>query len=73
MPLDQQVRLGAGLLVLLGLVLAATVNRWFLAIPAFVGCGLTLSGLTGFCGMGYILMKMPWNQGSGAAPSCCTR
>jgi rhodanese-related sulfurtransferase len=60
--LERQVRIGAGLLVLLGLVLAWAFHPWFAAISAFVGAGLVLAGVTDYCGMGMLLGKMPWNR-----------
>lgn len=59
--LERQVRLGAGLLVLAGAVLAFTVNVNWLFLSAFVGLGLTFAGLTDICPMAEILAKMPWN------------
>jgi rhodanese-related sulfurtransferase len=59
--LELQVRFGAGLVVLIGAVLALTVNPSWLFLPAFVGLGLTFAGLTDFCPTGLILEKMPWN------------
>ena len=37
-------------------------SPWFFGIPIFFGAGLTFSGLTGWCGMGMLLAKMPWNR-----------
>ncbi|MEM1331534.1 MAG: rhodanese-like domain-containing protein [Planctomycetota bacterium] len=62
LPLMRQVQVVAGLLIVLGVALGVTVNPWFLAIAAFVGCGLTFSGLTGWCGMALLLASMPWNR-----------
>lgn len=59
--LERQVRLGAGLLVLAGTVLALTIHTNWLFLSAFVGLGLTFAGLTDICLMGEILQKMPWN------------
>jgi rhodanese-related sulfurtransferase len=59
--LERQVRLGAGMLVLTGVVLALTVNAYWLFLSAFVGAGLTFAGLTDVCPMAEILAKMPWN------------
>ena len=59
--LERQVRLGAGLLVLTGSVLALTVNPYWLFLSAFIGLGLTFAGLTDICPMAVILEKMPWN------------
>ena len=44
------------------------VSPWFLAVPAFVGGGLTFAGATGTCGMALVLLKMPWNRPA-AAPA----
>jgi glyoxylase-like metal-dependent hydrolase (beta-lactamase superfamily II) len=71
----RQVQLGAGLLVLLGVVLGTFVNPWLYGISAFVGAGLTLAGSTGFCGMALVLMRMPWNRvtptpGGGTTGGC---
>jgi len=60
--LERQVRIGAGTLVVIGVVLAWTVHRAFLGIPAFVGSGLVFAGITDYCGMGMLLAKMPWNR-----------
>lgn len=59
--LERQVRLGAGLLVLAGVVLALTVNPAWMFLSAFIGLGLTFAGLTDFCPMAVMLEKMPWN------------
>jgi len=61
--LERQVRLGAGLLVLAGAILALTANPLWVFLCGFVGLGLTFAGLTDICAMGIILGKMPWNRG----------
>lgn len=63
-PIDlmRQVQIAAGSLVLLGVVLALLVSPWFLGLSAFVGAGLTMAGITGFCGMARLLRAMPWNR-----------
>ncbi len=60
--LERQVRIGAGSLVALGVLLGALVNPWYLVVPGFVGCGLIFAGVTDWCGMGLMLAKMPWNR-----------
>ncbi len=62
MPLMRQVLLTAGSLVTLGIILALVVNSYFVFLSLFVGCGLIFAGLTGWCGMSYLLAKMPWNK-----------
>ncbi|MEW5884287.1 MAG: rhodanese-like domain-containing protein [Armatimonadota bacterium] len=64
--LERQVRLGAGLLVLLGVALGWLVHPGWFGVAAFIGAGLTFSGLTGFCGMAKILALMPWNRPAAA-------
>jgi rhodanese-related sulfurtransferase len=64
--LERQVRLGAGLLVVIGTVLAALASPYWLCLSGFVGLGLTFAGLTDFCPMGVLLSKLPWN----GAPRC---
>jgi rhodanese-related sulfurtransferase len=60
--LDRQVRMAAGLLVLLGVGLSFLVHPAFSALSAFVGAGLLFAGITDTCGMAMLLAKMPWNQ-----------
>jgi rhodanese-related sulfurtransferase len=60
--LERQVRLGAGLLVLLGVTLALTVSPNWIYLSAFIGAGLTFAGLTDFCPMGRLLALLPWNR-----------
>lgn len=67
LELQRQVQIAAGSLVLLGLVLAALISPWFLALSGFVGAGLTFAGITGFCGMARLLGAMPWNRQAAAA------
>lgn len=59
--LERQVRIVAGLLVLIGSVLGAFVSPYWIGLSAFVGAGLMFAGITDSCGMGMILARMPWN------------
>jgi rhodanese-related sulfurtransferase len=58
----RQVRLVAGILVLAGVVLGWQVHPAFYGLAAFVGAGLTFSGITDFCGMALLLARCPWNR-----------
>jgi rhodanese-related sulfurtransferase len=71
LELQRQVQIGAGSLALLGTLLGVFLSPVFLVIPAFVGAGLVMAGVTGFCGLAMVLRHMPWNRGmlSGAAES----
>jgi rhodanese-related sulfurtransferase len=68
--LERQVRIAAGLLVLLGAVLGWFVHPAFFAISALVGGGLVFAGVTDTCGLGLLLARMPWNQVNGDASGC---
>lgn len=60
--LERQVRMLAGSLVLLGLLLGAFYAPAFYILSAFIGCGLVFSGITGWCGGALLLAKAPWNR-----------
>jgi rhodanese-related sulfurtransferase len=60
--LERQVRMAAGSLVLLGVMLAMLVHPYLVGISAFVGAGLLFAGITDTCGMGLLLARMPWNR-----------
>lgn len=60
--LERQVRLIAGLMVLVGTLLSLTLAPGWLYLAMFVGAGLTFAGLTNVCGMALLLGKLPWNQ-----------
>jgi rhodanese-related sulfurtransferase len=70
--LERQVRIAAGSLVLLGLVLAWLVHPGFVLLSAFVGAGLVFAGITDTCGMGMVLARMPWNQCRPSETSSCS-
>jgi hydroxyacylglutathione hydrolase len=63
LPMMQQVQIGAGSLVLLGIILSLATNNWqFIILSTFVWVGLVFAGSTGYCGMAKALAKMPWNR-----------
>jgi rhodanese-related sulfurtransferase len=62
LSLERQVRIAAGSLVLLGVVLGTTLHPGAYVLAAFVGAGLVFAGITDWCGMGLLLAKMPWNK-----------
>lgn len=65
MSLERQVRVAAGSLVLLGVVLGFGVHPGFFGLSGFVGAGLIFAGITDWCGMGLLLARMPWNRSRG--------
>lgn len=58
MSIERQVRIIAGILVLIGVILTFTVSILFLFMLALVGVLLILSGLADFCALGLLLSKM---------------
>ncbi len=61
-PLMRQVMIAAGGLVILSFVLAWAAHPLWMYLAALVGAGLLFSGLTGKCGMAWVLAKAPWNR-----------
>jgi rhodanese-related sulfurtransferase len=60
--LERQVRLIAGLVVLVATLFAVLINPKWLYLAMFIGAGLTFAGVTNICGMAIVLAKMPWNS-----------
>jgi rhodanese-related sulfurtransferase len=63
-PLEimRQVQIAAGSLVLIGVLLGLFAAPLWFGLSAFVGAGLIVAGMTGFCGMARLMMVMPWNR-----------
>ena len=70
LPLMRQVQIIAGCLILLGSILSYTVSKDFVLLSGFVGIGLLVAGVTGFCGMANILMLLPYNKNNGCNNVC---
>jgi rhodanese-related sulfurtransferase len=62
LPLDRQVQLAVGIMLLITLALAVLVHPAFVWMAAIPGIGLSVAGLTGFCGLARILAHLPWNR-----------
>ncbi len=60
--LERQVRIIAGSLILLGIILSWQFHWAFIFISVFVSSGLVFAGLTDSCLMGMLLMKLPYNK-----------
>jgi rhodanese-related sulfurtransferase len=69
--LERQVRLTAGLLVLIGVLLSVLVSPYFVWLVGFVGAGLVFAAVTDICAMGILLAKMPWNKPAASAVCGC--
>ncbi len=63
--LERQVRIAAGSLVLIGLLVPGL--QW---LPYLVGGGLIFAGVTNSCAMGMLLARLPWNRPRSQAPAC---
>ena len=61
-PLERQVRIAAGLLVLGFCAAGLLVGPRFFAGAAFIGFMLALTGTLGICPMMSALKWMPWNR-----------
>lgn len=68
-PLDGQVRIAIGSIVLASALLSL-LHPYFLAITVFMGAGLIYSGISGFCGLALLLARAPWNQVDLPAAAC---
>ena len=62
MSLERQVRIAAGSLVVIGVIVGQFVHPGGFALSAFIGAGLVFSAVTNTCGMGMLIAKMPWNR-----------
>lgn len=70
LPLDRQVQLTIGLLLIAASILGTAFSpAWFL-LTGTIGGGLTVAGITGFCGLARIMARMPWNQSAKGAVLC---
>ncbi len=61
-PIDRQTQIVAGSLVLIATIMSVLISNWFLILTGFVGAGLILAGITGWCGTAKLLAGMPWNR-----------
>lgn len=69
--LERQVRLVAGFLVFISVLLSATVAQPLLWIAGFVGAGLTFAAITDSCAMGMLLARMSWNRAASTGAEAC--
>ncbi|MFJ9343246.1 rhodanese-like domain-containing protein [Streptomyces sp. NPDC101733] len=60
--MERQVRLAAGSLVLLGLLLGLLAHPAFALLSAAIAAGLVFSALTDTCGMAAVLARLPHNR-----------
>lgn len=75
LPLDRQMQLTVGTLVLAGVLLSHFVNPNWIWLSAIPGAGLIFAGATGVCPLRNVLALMPWNQrrdGNCCGGGCCS-
>ncbi|HVU24935.1 MAG TPA: DUF2892 domain-containing protein [Opitutus sp.] len=65
MKIENFIRILAGSVVLLSVVLVHFVSPWWLLLTCFVGLNLIQSALTGFCPPTIILTKLGWLDADG--------
>ncbi len=66
-PLERQVRIAAGALVLSFSLAGFLVRPAFFRGAAFIGFMLTLTGALGICPMMSVLKRLPWNRAAETA------
>ncbi|MFN7163747.1 MAG: rhodanese family protein [Hyphomonas sp.] len=62
LPMNRQVQITAGTLVLAGALVGTFVHPAGYALSGFIGAGLIFAGVSGWCGMANVLAAMPWNR-----------
>jgi hypothetical protein len=70
MKTESLIRILAGSLVLISLILAHFISQWWLLLTAFVGVNLIQSAFTGFCPAEIVFKKLGVAKD---ADSCCGR
>ncbi|MEO9653457.1 rhodanese-like domain-containing protein [Marinomonas sp.] len=64
LPIIRQVQIVVGLLIALCVILGFSTSTLGFALAGIFGGALFFAGVTGWCGMAKLLMKMPWNRGA---------
>lgn len=72
-PIERQVQLTVGGLLILTVLLTYFVSSAFLIFPGLFGAGLVYAGWSGSCGMARVLLMMPWNQHPLCASGRCAK
>ena len=58
MKVENGVRVFAGIMILISVLLVAVVSQWWLLFTAFIGVNLIQSAFTGFCPAAKIMKKL---------------
>ncbi len=62
LPLDRQVQLAIGIMLLAASLLGYLFTSALYVLTGAIGIGLIIAGMTGICGLALLMAKMPWNQ-----------
>jgi rhodanese-related sulfurtransferase len=62
LPMNRQVQITAGTLVLAGVLIGTFIHPAGYALSGFIGAGLIFAGASGWCGMANVLAAMPLNR-----------
>jgi rhodanese-related sulfurtransferase len=62
LPLDRQVQMTIGTVLVVASGFALFVSPLFVLITGVLGLGLFIAGTTGFCGLARVLAYAPWNK-----------
>lgn len=62
LPLDRQVQITVGSIILTGMALGYWLNPLWFVLPVIAGLGLLNAGISGWCGMAKVIVRMPWNR-----------
>lgn len=60
--LFRQIQITVGFLLILCVLLGFGGAPVAFIVTGLLGCGLLFAGLTGWCGLGMVLARMPWNK-----------
>ena len=72
LPLDRQVQLTIGIVLIISSILGLVISPKLFFVTGLIGVGLSVAGITGFCGLAMLIAKMPWNQ-KGSTIGYCTK
>jgi len=61
-PVIRQALVAAGTVVCIGTILGILIHPAYLILPLVMGAGLMFAGITGKCGLVFLLERMPWNR-----------
>jgi len=73
LPLMRQVQLVVGIMALSFGLLGALLDPVYAYGAVFVGAGLLVAGVTGFCALANVLGALPWNKGDTLAKQAMCR